>query len=214
MELTDDARSEPIAAFRALYEREYQRVRSHLMVALRGNISRVEDLTHEVFLEVWHRHGRAVETMSPEHVQAILITTANHRTIDLFRREKRERIVADPTDGDIYPTTQVAVVSDHSEHVISSHLLDRFWRLLREDLTHREFQVAYLSWAVGMSGSEVASRLQTTPTAVYQVKSAARKKIGLLIKREEHHHLFGDGGVSAGISPFEANVTGGGQNRA
>ena len=66
--MTAASDDENFSSIRDVYAREYQSVRSHLKLALRGNASLAEDLTHEVFLELWRLHGDALSTMSHTHV--------------------------------------------------------------------------------------------------------------------------------------------------
>ncbi|WP_218024998.1 hypothetical protein, partial [Nocardia pseudovaccinii] len=121
--------------------------------------------------------------------------------------------VPDPTHETVQAVARPSVAPDPSEGVLAVDVLDRFWRVLREDLTNREFQAAYLSWAVEMNGAEVAAALGTTRTVAYQLRDAARKKIEVLVNRDSHHIIFkdkdkDDGELAASISSTGANTGG------
>ncbi|WP_157120592.1 RNA polymerase sigma factor [Nocardia fusca] len=198
-----------LSQLRAIYVREYQGLRSHLKFALGGNTCLAEDLTHEVFLELWRLHGDALAGMSHTHVRAKLVMTANSRVIDFYRRSSREITVPDPAHETVQAAARAPVAPDPSERVLAVDALDRFWRVLRDDLTNREFQAAYLSWAVGMSGTEVAAALGTTRTVAYQLRDAARKKIEMLVNRDPHHIIFkDDGDLAASVSSMGAHTGG------
>ncbi|WP_218024997.1 sigma factor, partial [Nocardia pseudovaccinii] len=86
--MTEASEREDLSSIRDIYVREYQRLRSHLKLALRGNACLAEDLAHEVFLELWRLHGDAIAAMSHNHVRAKLTMTANSRVIDFYRRNR------------------------------------------------------------------------------------------------------------------------------
>lgn len=207
--MTAASDDENFSSIRDIYTREYQSLRSHLKLALRGNASLAEDLTHEVFLELWRLHGDALPAMSHTHVRAKLFMTANSRVIDMYRRSRKEITVPDPTHETVQAAARPPAAPDPSERVLAVDTLERFWRVLREDLTDREFQAAYLSWAVGMNGTEVAAALRTTRTVAYQLRDAARKKIEVLVNRDPHHITFkDDGDLAASISSMGAHTGG------
>lgn len=205
-EASDDA---DLSLLKAIYEREYQGLRAYLKLAVRGNTALAEDLTQEVFIELWRLHGDALAAMSHTHVQAKLFTTAKFRVIDFYRRSGKEVAVPDPAHETVPAITRAPVAPDPSERVLTVDALDRFWRVLREDLTDREFQAAYLSWGVEMSGTEVAAALGTTRTVAYQLRDAARRKIGIRFNRDPHHIIFkDDGDLVASVSSMGAHTGG------
>ncbi|MFI9538111.1 RNA polymerase sigma factor [Nocardia fusca] len=117
------------ALFETLYRREYPRVRRYLLGAVRGDAECAEDLTHEVFLQVWRTYGQRLARMKDTEVRQILITAAKNRLIDLWRKDARIVFFAGYDDHHVPVDTAAGADPDPFGKVVDDEFVARFARV-------------------------------------------------------------------------------------
>lgn len=165
------------ALFEKVYRREYLRVRRYLLGAVRGEAESAEDLTHEVFLQVWRAYGQRLAQMKDTEVQQILITAAKNRLIDLWRKDARIVFFAGYDDHHVPVDSAAGTDSDPFGKVIDDEIVARFARVAAKQLTVGEYRVAFMSWVMECTDAEIATALGTTAKTVRTHRCAARRKI-------------------------------------
>jgi DNA-directed RNA polymerase specialized sigma24 family protein len=86
------------ALFEQLYRREHSHVRRYLLNSVRGDVERADDLTGDVFREVWRTYALPLALMGDADAQRLLTTAAKHRLIDLWYMDSKLVFVAGNDD--------------------------------------------------------------------------------------------------------------------
>ncbi|WP_280425301.1 RNA polymerase sigma factor [Nocardia carnea] len=176
--------------FETIYRREYPCVRRYLLGAVRGDSECAEDLTHEVFLQVWRTYGPRLARMTDTEVQQILITAAKNRLIDLWRKDTRVVLFAGYDDHHVPVDT--ATGSDPFCKVINDEVVARFAQVAARQLTIGEYRVAFMSWVMECTDTEIAAALGTTVKTVRTHRCAARRKIKAIARKDRSGLRFLD----------------------
>ncbi len=135
-------------AFRALYERYVDLVYSMALKVMRDPAA-AEDVVQDVFLRIWQRADRF--DASRGRLATWLLSVARNRAIDLLRRDKRQRTVANALDEARDDSALVA-------HWYAER--DAFVHLSLDILPPEQRQCIELAFFYGLSHNDIAEMLQ------------------------------------------------------
>ncbi|WP_255218576.1 RNA polymerase sigma factor [Nocardia carnea] len=167
-------------------------MRRYLLNAVRGEGGHADDLTHEVFLQVWRTYAPRLAVMDDEDVQRVLITTAKNRLIDLWRKDSKLVFFAGFDDTHLPLDTAAGAAAAPFDRIIDDELVARFARVAVKRLTDGEYRVAFMGWVMGYTDSEIAEALGTTTKTVKTHRWSARKKIKLFACKDGGEITFYD----------------------
>jgi len=191
--LMDAVASRDQGALSLLYDRHASAVLGVCMRILKER-SEAEEVTGDVFTEVWDRAARYDPTRG--HPVAYLLNLARSRAIDRLRtKARRERILVDadggvsPTGGSRRPIEAVAAGSPFAD-ARTEQMRTHIERAM-SGLKHEQKRALILAYFDGMSHSEIASALGEP---LGTVKTRIRQ--GLLRLRESLDALYGEGAPS------------------
>ena len=156
------------AALHALYTRTH-RIVFTLIVRINGNRATAEELTLDVFHDVWRR----ASTYDPAGGSVVgwIMNQARSRAIDRLRFERRKKRVSDQADG---PNTATAASSPHE--VFDVREQGRFLRQALQVLTPAERQAIETAFFSELTYCEVAAKLdQPLGTVKTRIRSGLRK---------------------------------------
>ena len=155
-------------ALHALYERSHRLVFT-LIVRIAGNRETAEELTLDVFHDVWRRaSGYDARNGS---VLGWIMNQARSRAIDRVRFEKRKKRV-DPGSGDSLTATEAAQSHDVLEVDEQRRALQRALTVVTPD----ERQVIEAAFFAELTHAEVAARLkQPLGTVKTRIRSGLHK---------------------------------------
>jgi len=155
-------------ALHALYERSHRLVFT-LIVRIAGNRETAEELTLDVFHDVWRRaSGYDARNGS---VLGWIMNQARSRAIDRVRFEKRKKRV-DPGSGDSLTATEAAQSHDVLEVEEQRRALQRALTVVTPD----ERQVIEAAFFAELTHAEVAARLkQPLGTVKTRIRSGLHK---------------------------------------
>lgn len=184
-------------------------MRRYLLGAVRGEVECAEDLTHEVFYQVWRAYGQRLARMKDEDVQGVLITTAKNRLIDLWRKDSRIVFFAAYDDHHIPLDSVPGTDPDPFDRVLDEEFVARFAHVAAKQLTDGEYRVAFMGWVMGHTDAQIAEALGTTAKTVKTHRWAARKKIKAFAYKHgrEIRFLDTDDTTSTASSPGIGEVT-------
>ena len=174
---TDDRLMEDVVNRKAdALESIYQRYGSLLRTVILGVIhdeSDVEDVLHDVLLQVWEQSGRY--NPNEKGLRGLLVTLARRRALDGLRRRAAYRRATEglkfdtgnPLTFEIAPNTNQVEVNDLSK------LLNRAIQVLPE----AQKEVINLAFFKGMSQREIASKRQISLGTVKTRLHLAQRKL-------------------------------------
>ena len=174
---TDDQLMEDVVNRKAdALESIYQRYGSLLRTVILGVIhdeSDVEDVLHDVLLQVWEQSGRY--NPNERGLRGLLVTLARRRSLDRLRRRAAYRRATEslkfdtgnPLTFEIAPNTNQVEVNDLSK------LLNRAIQVLPE----AQKEVINLAFFKGMSQREIASKRQISLGTVKTRLHLAQRKL-------------------------------------
>ena len=140
---------EDTVSFSQLFDYFAPRVKAYVM-KLGASSSVAEDLTQEVFVNVWRKASQFDSTKA--NASTWIYTIARNLRIDAFRKEKRP--MPDPNDPAMVPdpikTSEDIVFSNERADIIKSVL---------DELPDDQRKVIQLSFFEDMTHSEIANRL-------------------------------------------------------
>jgi RNA polymerase sigma-70 factor (ECF subfamily) len=153
------------AALRALYERAH-RIVFTLIMRISGNRQTAEELTLDVFHDVWRRASTYDPRDGP--VLGWLMNQARSRAIDRLRYEQRKKRVA-PASGELAPATDAeSAPESHDEH--------RMLEVGLATLTPDERRAIEVAFFAELSYAETATRLnQPLGTIKSRIRSGLEK---------------------------------------
>jgi RNA polymerase sigma-70 factor (ECF subfamily) len=155
-------------ALHALYERTY-RVVFTLIMRITSNRETAEELTLDVFYDVWQRASRYDARNGT--VLGWIMNQARSRAIDRLRFEQRKKRV-DPHAGEPLPTIEAGDAPD----VLESKEQSRALRSALTVLTPGERQAIEAAFFSELTYAEVAARLnQPLGTVKTRIRSALHK---------------------------------------
>jgi RNA polymerase sigma-70 factor, ECF subfamily len=155
-------------ALHALYERAH-RVVFTLSVRITSNRETAEELTLDVFHDVWRRASNYDARNGT--VLGWIMNQARSRAIDRLRFEQRKKRV-DPQSGDMAPTAEAADFHNVLELKQQSHALRAALTVLTQD-ERRAIEAAFFS---ELTYAEVAARLnEPLGTVKTRIRSGLHK---------------------------------------
>jgi RNA polymerase sigma-70 factor, ECF subfamily len=168
------------AAFANLYGRTHRLVFT-LIMRIVANRESAEELTLDVFHDVWRRAGEYKEEGGP--VLGWIMNQARSRAIDRVRFEQRKKRVVPHTDD---PSAALAGgASIGSEELIAREQQGRRLRQAMTVLTADERHAIAIAFFSDCTYAEVASRLSEPVGTVKTRIRSAMSKLRLALEKEE-----------------------------
>ena len=171
-QLMEDVVNRKADALESIYQRYGSLVRTVILGVIRDE-SDVEDVLHEVLLQVWEQSGRY--NPNEKGLRGLLVTLARRRSLDRLRRraayrratESLKSDTGNPLTVEIAPNTNQVDVNDLSK------LLSRAIQVLPE----AQKEVIDLAFFKGMSQREIASKRQISLGTVKTRLHLAQRKL-------------------------------------
>ena len=155
-------------ALHALYERTHRLVFT-LVVRLTGNRETAEELTLDVFHDVWRRASRYDPANGT--VLGWIMNQARSRAIDRLRFEQRKKRVATHTDG-----APGAAAGEVADDLVQMKQQNRALRAAVMGLALHEREVIEAAFFSGMTHAEIAAHLnQPLGTVKTRIRSGLHK---------------------------------------
>src|SRR3984893_15459140 len=159
-------------ALECIYERYGALLRTVILAVIRDD-SDVEDVLHEVLLQVWEQGHRY--NPNEKWLRGLLVTLARRRSLDRLRRraayrratESLKTDTGNPLTFEIAPTTNQVELNDLSK------LLNR----VIQELPEAQREVIDLAFFKGMSQREIASKRQMALGTVKTRLHLAQRKL-------------------------------------
>lgn len=161
-------------AVTAMHHQHAAHIHALARKALQGDVHAANDIVSETFMAAFKQYHRDFEGKSPGRVEALLVTIAKRRVVDLFRGN---RAVSGLDEFEL-PNEYLVSRCDLLSQIIERDTWERVWAVIAKILTVTENQVAWLSWQLGMPDHMIA-RVLGIPTVgtVRTHRSRAKKKI-------------------------------------
>lgn len=155
-------------ALRALYERAHPIVFT-LIMRITANRQTADELTVDVFHEVWRRAATYDPATGP--VLGWIMNQARSRALDRLRYERRKKRV-EPDQGD----SSSAAVSEDSQAAVEMHDPSRILQTALAVLSAQERQAIELAFFSELTQAETAARLsQPLGTIKTRIRSGLEK---------------------------------------
>jgi RNA polymerase sigma-70 factor (ECF subfamily) len=169
------------SALALIYSRYEALLKSAILSVLHDE-SEVEDVLHDVMLQIWDQAGRYVA--SERGLRGFLVTLARRRALDRLRRKVAYRKATDNLLGEVdNPLTQERSWN-HSE-VYTKDLSDLLQSMIRQ-LPAAQQEVITLTFFQGMSQREIASRRSISLGTVKTRLHLAQKKLRHSLRPLQH----------------------------
>jgi RNA polymerase sigma-70 factor (ECF subfamily) len=171
-QLMEDVVNRKADALESIYQRYGSLLRTVILGVIRDE-SDVEDVLHDVLLQVWEQSGRY--NPNEKGLRGLLVTLARRRSLDRLRRraayrratESLKSDTGNPLTVEIAPNTNQVEVNDLSK------LLSRAIQVLPE----AQKEVIDLAFFKGMSQREIASNRQISLGTVKTRLHLAQRKL-------------------------------------
>ena len=171
-QLMEDVVNRKADALESIYQRYGSLLRTVILGVIRDE-SDVEDVLHDVLLQVWEQSGRY--NPNEKGLRGFLVTLARRRSLDRLRRraayrratESLKSDTGNPLTVEIAPNTNQVDVNDLSK------LLSRAIQVLPE----AQKEVIDLAFFKGMSQREIASNRQISLGTVKTRLHLAQRKL-------------------------------------
>jgi RNA polymerase sigma-70 factor, ECF subfamily len=171
-QLMEDVVHRKADALESIYQRYGSLLRTVILGVIRDE-SDVEDVLHDVLLQVWEQSGRY--NPNEKGLRGLLVTLARRRSLDRLRRraayrratESLKSDTGNPLTFEIAPNTNQVEVNDLSK------LLSRAIQVLPE----AQKEVIDLAFFKGMSQREIASNRQISLGTVKTRLHLAQRKL-------------------------------------
>jgi len=171
-QLMEDVVNRKADALESIYQRYGSLLRTVILGVIRDE-SDVEDVLHDVLLQVWEQSGRY--NPNEKGLRGLLVTLARRRSLDRLRRraayrratESLKSDTGNPLTLEVAPTTNQVEVNDLSK------LLSRAIQVLPE----AQKEVIDLAFFKGMSQREIASNRQISLGTVKTRLHLAQRKL-------------------------------------
>jgi RNA polymerase sigma-70 factor (ECF subfamily) len=171
-QLMEDVVNRKADALESIYQRYGSLLRTVILGVIRDE-SDVEDVLHDVLLQVWEQSGRY--NPNEKGLRGLLVTLARRRSLDRLRRraayrratESLKSDTGNPLTFEIAPNTNQVEVNDLSK------LLSRAIQVLPE----AQKEVIDLAFFKGMSQREIASNRQISLGTVKTRLHLAQRKL-------------------------------------
>lgn len=154
--------------FELLY-REYRGLMFHVANRILENEQDAEDAVHQAFLKVAEHMDKIGEPVCPK-TRGFVVTIAENKAIDLYRRSKKHPLV------ELDETLPGIPVAYEGESVLAACLLQ---------LPARYREALLLRYCYGYSLRETADLMGVTVSAATQVIHRAKNKLRTLYEKEE-----------------------------
>lgn len=154
--------------FELLY-REYRGLMFHVANRILDNEQDAEDAVHQAFLKIAEHIGRIAEPVCPK-TRGFVVTVAENKAIDLYRRRKKHPSV------ELDETLPGVPALYEGENVLAECLLK---------LSARYREVLLLRYCYGYSLRETADLMGVTVSAATQLVHRAKIKLRALYEKEE-----------------------------
>lgn len=157
-------------AFNAIYDMYADKLYSFVLAHTKSQET-AGDIVQETFLRLWTKR----ETLSEEgSLQSLLFTIANHRLIDLFRKQINK------TEMELFIGYKEEVAQEEHANAEQKLLYDDFvktLKLCKKLLTGRQLEIYELSREKGKSIEEISVALNLSEQTVKNQLTTALKKI-------------------------------------
>jgi len=177
IESSDDQLMEGVAnrkseALECIYLR-YESLLRAVILGVIGDESEVDDILHDVLLQVWERGDRY--NPNEKGLRGLLVTLARRRALDRLRRRAAYRRATESLKKDIDNplTNEITTTSHQLENSDLSDLLSRVIQLLPE----AQKEVINLAFFKGMSQREIASQRRISLGTVKTRLHLAQRKL-------------------------------------
>ena len=170
--LMEDVVNRKADALESIYRRYESLLRTVILGVIRDE-SDVEDVLHDVFLQVWEQSNRY--NPNENGLRGLLVTLARRRSLDRLRRRAAYRRATGSLKSDTGNplTLEVAPTSNQVEVNDLSKLLNRAIQVLPE----AQKEVIDLAFFKGMSQREIASKRQISLGTVKTRLHLAQRKL-------------------------------------
>lgn len=158
------------SALRVLFTRHQLKVFRFIMRIVRQEAV-AEELTNEVFLEVWRRADRFKGNSS---VSTWMLAIARYKAISVMRKRREEEL-------DEYQTEQIMDLSDNPEETTQKTNKGELMRKCIEELSNEHKEVIDLVYYHGKSVNEIAEITVTSASTVKTRMFYARKRLSELL---------------------------------
>jgi RNA polymerase sigma-70 factor, ECF subfamily len=171
-QLMEDVVNRKADALESIYRRYESLLRTVILGVIRDE-SDVEDVLHDVFLQVWEQSNRYHP--NENGLRGLLVTLARRRSLDRLRRRAAYRRATESlkTDTGNPLTLEVAPTSNQVEVNDLSKLLNGAIQVLPE----AQKEVIDLAFFKGMSQREIASKRQISLGTVKTRLHLAQRKL-------------------------------------
>src|SRR6202047_4065086 len=171
-QLMEDVVNRKADALESIYQRYGSLLRTVILGVIRDE-SDVEDVLHDVLLQVWEQSGRY--NPNEKGLRGLLVTLARRRSLDRLRRrahfwretESLKTDTGNPLTFETAPTTNQVELNDLSK------LLNR----VIQELPEAQKEVIDLAFFKGMSQREIASKRQIALGTVKTRLHLAQRKL-------------------------------------
>jgi RNA polymerase sigma-70 factor (ECF subfamily) len=136
----------------------------------------VEDLTQEIFLELFDDGCRILRSWQPERglsLESFVAMVAERRVISRLRRKRRNPWTEEPTE--IQELDRQAPAPSADETVIGRDRLGRMLRRLRKELAPQGWHLFELLFVEERSVVEIEASTRLSPAAIYAWRSRLRR---------------------------------------
>jgi RNA polymerase sigma-70 factor (ECF subfamily) len=154
-------------AFRALYDRYWQRLLYFACQKIRGDMAEAENMVQDVFVSLWERRSKLVIKGSPE---AYLVVSVKYRVIKWFNRQYTQSLY---DDGGV----AIDVLDDSTQEYLAFDELQERLAQVVGTLPEKVQLIYRLNKEEGMSHRQIAEELDMTETAVNVTLVRARKTL-------------------------------------
>ncbi len=159
------------AALKVLFTRHQLKVYRFITRLVR-NDAIAEELTNEVFIDVWRQAGRFEGKSS---VSTWMLAIARYKTVSLLRKKREEGL-------NEFQTEQIVDESDNPEQAAQKANKGELMRKCIENLTSEHREVIDLVYYHGKSIGEVSEITGITPNTVKTRMFYARKRLSELLR--------------------------------
>lgn len=171
-------------AFNAIYDMYADKLYSFALAHIKSH-EQASDIVQDTFLRLWTMR----ESLSVEgSLQSLLFTMANHRLIDMFRKQINQ------TEMELYIGYKEEIGREENSEIEDRLFYDDFVKTLKRCkklLTGRQLEIYELSREKGKTIEEISEVLNLSEQTIKNQLTAALKKIrGGLLKTKILYFLF------------------------
>ena len=166
-ELLSRLTSGDAAAFRALYDRYWQRLLYFASQKIKGDMAEAENIVQDIFISLWERR----ETLTITHnLEAYLVTSVKYRVIKWLNRHFTESLYNE--DGEA-----IDILDDSTQEYLAFDELEKRLAAIVGTLPEKAQLIYRLNKDEGMTHRQIADELGMTETAVNVTLVRTRKTL-------------------------------------